>query len=102
MDAYLKLLAEVGLAVTEAEEALGDSAPGRAEEALDRADDALAQVRAAWPAMTAPERTIIGRAATPLRQRLDAARRRLPARATLSVGSPELDPDEEVDPLAAA
>jgi predicted NBD/HSP70 family sugar kinase len=102
VDAHLKLLAEAGLELTQAEEAAGAGEIGQAEEALDRADEALAELRAGWTAMTAPERAIVGRAAAPLRARLDMLRARLPKRVALSEGAPERDPDEEVDPAPAA
>ena len=101
MDAELKQLAEVGLAVSAAEEALGQSAFTQAAEALDRAADGLVQLRARWPALNATQRALIGRTAAPLRARLDRARQRLLARTALSVAPPERDPDEDVDPAAA-
>ena len=101
MDAELKQLAEVGLAATAAEEAIEQEAFTQAAEALDRAADGLAQLRARWPALTTPQRALIGRTAATLRARLDRARKRLPARTALSVGPPERDPDEDVDPAAA-
>jgi hypothetical protein len=102
VDVYLKLLADAGLDLTSAEEAAGDGEIGQAEDALDCAADALARLRAEWPAMNAPERAIVGPAAAPLRERLDRARARLPRRVALSEGAPERDPDEEVDPAPAA
>jgi hypothetical protein len=101
MDAHLKLLAEIGLAIGEAEEALGTGEAGQAEEALDRAADGLVELRGRWAAMGAGERAIVGPAASPLRTRLDAARGRLPRRSALSEGAPERDPDEERDPEEA-
>ena len=102
VDAYLKLLADAGLELTRAEEAAGSGEIGQADEALDRAGEALAALRADWPAMTQPQRAIVGRAAAPLRARLDDVRRRLPKRVALSEGAPERDPDEEVDPAQVA
>jgi hypothetical protein len=102
VDAYLKLLADAGLALTAAEDAAGAGERGPADEALDRAGDALAALRDAWPAMTPGERAIVGPAAAPLRTRLDRTRAGLPRRAALSEGTPERDPDEEVDPARAA
>src|SRR5690242_18686534 len=102
VDAHLKLLAEVGLAATAAETAAGEGEIGVAGDALDRAGEALAELREAWPAMTPAERAIVGPAATALRGRVDRARLRLPRRLALSEGAPERDPDEEVDPARAA
>jgi hypothetical protein len=102
VDGYLKLLAEAGLALAEAEDAAGDGEIGLADEALDRADAALAALREAWPGMASGERRVVGRAAAPLSARLDRTRARLPARRALSEGTPERDPDEEVDPARAA
>jgi hypothetical protein len=102
MDAYLKLLAEAGLELARAEEAAGSGEIGQADEALDRADEALVALRADWAGMTQSERSIVGRAAPPLRGRLDDVRRRLPKRVALSEGAPERDPDEEVDPAQVA
>src|SRR3954464_13478617 len=102
VDAYLKLLADAGLALGDAEEAAGAGEATQARDALDRATNALAELRAAWPEMSASQRAIVGRAAAPLRARLDAAGARLPKRAALSEGAPERDPDEEVDPAKVA
>ena len=101
MDAYLKLLADAGLELTRAEEAAGDGEIGQAGDALDGAAEKLAELRAGWPAMTPPQRKIVGPAAAPLRERLDRTRARLPRRVALSEGAPERDPDEEVDPAPA-
>jgi hypothetical protein len=100
MDAHLKLLAEIGLALNDAEEAAGAGEVTQASEALDRAETDLVTLRGRWIDMSAAERAIVGPAASPLRARLDATRRRLPKRAALSEGAPERDPDEERDPEA--
>ena len=102
MDRHLKLLAEVGLAATAAEDAAGEGEVGQAGAALDRAGAVLAELRAAWPDMSPAERAIVGPAATALRGRIDRARVRLPRRRALSEGAPERDPDEEIDPARAA
>jgi hypothetical protein len=98
MDAHLKHLAEIGLALSAAEEALDAGETGQAEDALDGAADGLAALRSAWPAMGPGERAIVGPAASALRARLDAGRARMPRRSALSEGAPERDPDEERDP----
>jgi hypothetical protein len=102
MDPHLKRLAEAGLALTEAEEAAGGGELGQAADALDRADAVLGDLRAAWSAMSAPERAVVGPAAKELRDRLDRARTCLPRRTALSVGAQERDPDEEIDPAREA
>jgi hypothetical protein len=102
VDAYLKRLADAGLELTRAEEAAGAGEIGQADDALDSAGELLARLRADWPAMTAPERALVGRTAAPLRARLDRVRARLPKRVALSEGAPERDPDEEIDPARAA
>jgi hypothetical protein len=102
MDAHLKRLAEAGIALTEAEEAAGAGELGQADEALDRADAGLSGLREAWAAMSGAERAVVGPAARQLRDRLDRTRSRLPRRTALSVGAPERDPDEEIDPARAA
>jgi hypothetical protein len=101
MDAQLKLLAEIGLAIGEAEEAAAAGQTLQAEEALDRAAEDLATLRAQWADMNAGARGIVGPAAADLRARLDATRGRLPRRSALSEGAPERDPDEDRDPAEA-
>jgi hypothetical protein len=101
VDAYLKLLADAGLALTNAEEAADSGETTQAIDALDHAAQALADLRTAWPGMTAPQRAIVGPAAASLRQRQDGTRAGLPKRAALSEGAPERDPDEETDPAQA-
>jgi hypothetical protein len=101
VDAHLKLLAEVSLAVERAETAAGDGAFTGAREALDDAESGLQILRERWPAMVAAERTLVGRAAAPVKQRLDAVARRLPRPSALSEVAPEHDPEQEQDPAAA-
>ena len=94
VDAYLKLLADAGLAVNGAEEAAGAGETGQAIEAIDRADEALTALRDAWPEMAGAERAIVGRAAAPLSARVERMRARLPKRVALSEGAPPRGPDE--------
>ncbi|MCW3049238.1 MAG: hypothetical protein JWO74_3522 [Solirubrobacterales bacterium] len=100
MDAHLKLLADVALHVSAAEEALAEGASISAAGELDAADAGLAELRERWPSMPAFERTLVGRTAAPVRQRLDEARARLPRRSALSEGAAEHDAEEEVEPAA--
>ncbi|MCW3015426.1 MAG: hypothetical protein JWO02_2518 [Solirubrobacterales bacterium] len=95
MDAHLKALADISLALTSAEAFLDEAANFNAREDLDRAAEGLAALREQWPQMSAAERTVVGRTAGPLRDRLDAARARLPRLSALTVVAPE--PGEEED-----
>lgn len=101
MDSLLKTLAEVGLDVDAAEEALDEGAPGAAATRLDAAEEGLAALRERWTGLSTRERALLGGAAGPVRARLDAARARVPVRRTLSVGAEERDPEEDVEPDAA-
>ena len=101
VDAHLKLLAEVSLAVERAETAAGDGAFTGAREALDEAAEGLQVLREHWPQMGPAERTLVGRAAAPVKQRLDAVVQRLPRPSALSEAAPELDPEQEQNPAAA-
>jgi hypothetical protein len=98
MDAPLKLLADASLAVAAAEDALGDAAHHAAVEHLDAADAGLALLRAEWPAMSAPQRAVVGPSAAAVRSRADAARARVPRLSALSVGAPVSDPEEDAEP----
>jgi hypothetical protein len=100
MDVLLKLAADAGVEVSAAEVALEQGEPGEAREALDRADDALAALRARWSAMSAAQRAVIGEAAGAVRTRRDLLAARLPAVRTVSDGLAELDPEQERDPDA--
>ncbi len=93
MDVHLKLLAEIGLTLTAAEEALDEGANTSAREQLDTVSTQLEELRAAWPDMSAAERTIVGQTAAPLRARLDAALKRLPR--LTAVG--DMPADEQVE-----
>ena len=85
VDAHLKLLAEVSLAVERAEAAAGEGGFTGAREALDEAETGLQVLRERWPEMGAAERALVGRAAA----------------SALSQAAPEHDPEEEQDPAAA-
>src|SRR3954465_7973611 len=98
MDALLKLAADAGHEVSTAEEALEEGAAGAARDALDRAADALPELRSRWPSMSAAERSVVGPAAAAVRARLDAAAARVPARRTLSEGAAAADPERERHP----
>jgi hypothetical protein len=100
MDAHLKLLADTALHVSAAEDALGEGAYTAAGDALDAADAGLAELRERWAAMSGPERAIVGKAAGPVRRRMDEARARLPRRSALSQGTAERDEEEDRDPEA--
>jgi hypothetical protein len=101
VDALLKLAGDAAVEVSAAEAALEEGAPAAARDALDRADDALAALRASWPAMSAAERSVIGEAAAAVRRRRDALAARVPAARPLTDGLPELDPEQERDPELA-
>jgi hypothetical protein len=101
VDAHLKLLAEVSLAVERAEAAAGEGGFTGAREALDEAEEGLQVLRERWPEMGAAERTVVGRAAAPVKQRLDRIAHNLPKPSALSQAAPEHDPEEEQDPAAA-
>lgn len=98
MDALLKLLADASLEVAAAEASLEEQAHHTAAEQLDAAESRLADLRAAWPAMAAAQRGVVGPAAGAIRIRLEAARRRIPRLSALSVGVPEADPEQEAEP----
>ena len=98
---HLKVLADASLAVERAEAAAGDGAFTAAREALDEAELELAALRERWPTMSAAERTLVGRAAAPVRRRLDALAGRMPRSSALSDAAPEDDPEQERDPAAA-
>jgi hypothetical protein len=102
VDAHLKLLAEVSLAVERAEAAAGEGGFTGAREALDEAEEGLQALRERWPEMGAAERTVVGRAAAPVKQRLDRIAHNLPKPSALSQAAPEHDPEQDEDPAAAA
>jgi hypothetical protein len=98
---HLKVLAEASLAVERAEAAAGEGAFTAAREALDDAERELATLRGRWVDMSAAERALVGRAAPPVKQRVDALARRMPRVSALSDAAPEDDPEQERDPAAA-
>jgi hypothetical protein len=101
MDVHLKALAEVSLAVERAQTAAGEGAFIAAREAVEEAESGLQRLRECWPEMTGAERALVGRAAAPVKQRLDAVAVRLPRPSALSRAAPEHDPEQEQDPAAA-
>ncbi|MBA2515052.1 MAG: hypothetical protein H0V26_12125 [Solirubrobacterales bacterium] len=102
MDLHLKRLAEVSIAVTEAEEAIADGAFQLASERLDTAREGLAELRAGWLGMGPAERRVVGSAAGPVRARLDTAAAGVPRLQVVSeMSAPVVDPEQEADPEAA-
>jgi hypothetical protein len=98
MDDLLKRVAEAGLALGAAEEALEEGRSSVARDALDETDEILAELRGRWPQMNGAERAMVGRTAAPLRGRLEAARRRVPPLRAVSESAPEVDPEQDIDP----
>ncbi len=98
MDDLLKLAADAGHDISTAEDAIEEGAHDSARDALDRAADRLTQLRARWPEMTGAERAVVGASAKVVRERLDAAAARIPARRTLSEAPVEIDPEQEAEP----
>lgn len=102
MDVHLKRLAEVSIAVGEAEEAVADGAFHHASERLDAAREGLAELRAGWIAMRPAERRVVGGAARPVRARLDAAAACVPRLLAVSeMPVAVIDLEQEADPEAA-
>jgi hypothetical protein len=98
MDSHLKLLADASLDVAAAEEALAEEAFHTAGARLDAAREQLAELRERWAAMTAAERAVVGPAAASVRERLEAAARRVPRLTALSVGAAVVDPEQDAAP----
>lgn len=98
MDDLLKLSADAGVEVSAAETALEDEMPQAARDAIDRADDLLAELRERWPQMSAGERAVIGNAAAAIRRRRDAVVARIPVRRVLTDAVTEVDPEQDEDP----
>ena len=98
MDALLKELADASMAVGEGEEAIEEGAHTTARDRLDDAAAILSGLRERWPQLSAPERTVVGKTAAPLRARLDAALARLPKASALREVAAEADPEDEVEP----
>jgi hypothetical protein len=100
MDDLLKLAADAGHDVSNAEDAIEEGAHDSARDALDRAADRLTDLRARWPQMSAVERSVVGSSAKVVRERLDAASARIPKRQTLSQAPAEVDPEQDAEPDA--
>jgi hypothetical protein len=98
MDGLLKRLADASLEVAAAEEAVQDDAFHTARERLDGAEAVLADLREQWPAMSQAERGVVGPAAKAVKDRADAAGRRIPKPTALSQGAPVADPEQDEAP----
>ena len=103
MDAALRTLADAGLALDAAAEALDAQEASVAEERIAEVDDALATLRERWPELPGPARKVVGPAGKDLKERRDALAKRLPKRRALSEGTPEKpDPEEDEAPEEGA
>lgn len=98
MDVALRTLADAGLALDAAEEALAAGEPSTAEEHLDAVSSALETVRSEWPQMSKAGRAIVGPAGKQVADRRAALVKRLPKRQSLSDGTPEKDDEQDVEP----
>jgi hypothetical protein len=100
MDVALRTLADAGLALEAAEEALAAGEPSTAETHLDEVATALETVREEWPSLPAAGRAIVGPAGKEVAARRAALVKRLPKRQALSEGTPEKDDEQETEPDA--
>ena len=99
MDLALRTLADAGLALDAAEEALAAGDAGVADDRLAEVDGHLAAVRARWPDLSPAARAVAGPAGRSVRERRDALEKRRPKRRALSEATPTApDPDEERPP----
>ena len=99
MDLALRTLADAGLALDAAEEALAEGDVGVAEDRIAEVDEHLAAVRAQWPELSAAARAVAGPAGRSVRARRDTLAKRVPKRRALSEAPPTApDPDEERAP----
>jgi hypothetical protein len=99
VDVALRTLADAGLALDAAQEALDAGEATTAEAHLDEAGEALEILRAAWPDLPKAGRAIVGPAGKDVRERREALIKRLPKRRALSEGTPEAeDPEHETPP----
>jgi hypothetical protein len=97
MDVHLKALADISMALSAAEAFLDEAANLNARDQLDTAAEGLAALRAQWPQLSTAERTLVGRTAAPLRDRLDAGRARLPKLSALVEVAPGPGEGEDDD-----
>lgn len=102
MDVALRTLADAGLALDAAEEALAAGEPSTAESHLETVDAALASVRSEWPTLPPAGRAIVGPAGKQVADRRAALVKRLPKRRALSEGTPEKDDEQDTPPPDAA
>jgi DNA-binding transcriptional MerR regulator len=99
VDLALRTLADAGLALDAAEEALAAGEATVAEERLAEVDDQLAAVRERWADLSPAARAVTGPAGKQVRERRDALAKRLPKRRALSEAAPTApDPDEDRPP----
>lgn len=98
MDVALRTLADAGLALEAAEEALAAGEPSTAASHLEEVDAALASVREEWPSLPAAGRAVVGPAGKQVAERRAALAKRLPKRRALSDGTPERDDEQDTPP----
>lgn len=98
MDLRLPLLADANLHLGVAEEAADEEAWVTAEEEVDKADQALQQLREQWPQMADNERGLLAQMVAPLKHRADSLRERLPKKSVVSQGEKVIDPEQEEEP----
>ena len=96
MDAALRTLADAGLALDAADEALAAQEIGVAQERLAEVDDALATLRERWSELPATARAVVGPAGKGLRERREAIAKRIPKRRSFSE-MPEADRPASVE-----
>jgi hypothetical protein len=97
----LPLLADINLHLGIAEDACNEEAYVTARNNLDKADDAFAELRVAWPGLEDAERGLLAAIVAPLRQRYDQLQARIPVLLAVSDGVAEADDDAEDEEFLA-
>lgn len=98
MTPHLPLLADANLHLGVAEEARAEGALITARNELDKAEQALSELRLLWPEIDNSQQGLLVAIAKPLSDRAKALARTLPRASAVSVGAPVNDPEQDEEP----
>lgn len=97
-DLRLPLLAAASLHIGTAEEAFEAGALRTAEHEIDKAEEALQELRDEWPEIEKSKQGLLAAFAAPLAERVSELRSRMPQTSIVTQGEAVEDPEQEIDP----
>lgn len=97
-DLRLPLLAAASMHIGAAEEAFGEGAIRTCEHELDKAEQAMSELRQEYRELATSDKGLLGAMAAPLSRRIGELRVKMPAASSVSDAEAVADPEKHLNP----